>query len=486
LSEITPLEIAPEMKIQVLNKRKLEQVHQATVTVLKECGVKFPSRKALNLLSEAGADVDFGTSIVKFPPDLLMHQLGKAPRAFTMASRGDPALDLLLDGKKTYLGTDGTGTTTSDLKTRERRASTKEDVELMALVSDYLPGVSFYWPVVSAQDKPASVIPLHELDASFTCTEKHVHIISCVSEDTAKYAVEMAAVVAGSESTMRGRPPLSLLVCSVAPLGQDAGAVNAALVFAAAGLPVGFMAMPSMGSTSPASVAANLVIGNAEILSALCLIQIAVPGAPVYYSYLPEMLNPHTGSVYAPALQKPLMYAAGVDLGHYYNLPVMSYYGGTDCAAPNEWMTGKDNAIDALFVCLTGPEVVPVMGLLEAYTVLYPEKLLLDHEIFSSVNETTAGIAIDSETLAMDEILAVGPGGHFLNREHTKINLRRIWKRGVTNTWSPQTNGFLDPMTAATEKLRWIVENHQPRPLDPGKKKELQRIIAAAESASTQ
>lgn len=485
MKELISIEVAPEMRIEVLNRQKLERIHQATLTVLKENGIRFPSEKALKLLAEAGAGVDFGSKIVKFPPDMLMEYLSKAPRAFVMGSRGKPTLDLYLDGKKTYLGTDGTGTATVDLETRQRRASKKKDVEMMAVISDYLPGISFYWPMVSAQDMPSSVIPLHELDASFNFTEKHVHIISCVEEDMANYAVEMAGVVAGGKTEMRKRPPLSLLVCSIAPLTQDKGALEAALVFAEAGLPVGFMAMPAMCSTSPASIASNMVMGNAEVLSALCLVQIAFPGAPVYYSYLPEMLNPHTGGIYSSALQKPLMYAGGVDMGHYYNLPVMAYYGGTDSHTPDEWQTGKNNALDALLVCMTGPEVIPVMGLVEAYTLLYPEKILLDNEIFNSVKATLDGIEVNSDTLALDEILAVGSGGHFLNREQTRDNLRKLWKPGVSNKWSAQNNDFLKPMDAATEKVKWIIDNHKPEPLDARVKEELKRIIGTAENEFT-
>jgi len=480
-SKITPIKVSPEMKVTVLNDEKLEQIDQATLTVLEEVGVKFPSEKALKILADAGANVDFKSKIVKFPPDLVKNALARAPRAYTMASRGSRDLDLYLDGKKTYLGTDGTGTTTVDLETRRRRSSAKKDVEITALISDYLDSISFYWPLVSAQDMPAAVIPLHELEASFNFTEKHVHIISCVKEDIARYSVEMASVVAGGKTEMRNRPPLSLLVCSVAPLGQEEGALEAALVFAEAGLPVGFMAMPTVCSTSPASIAGNMVVGNAEIISALCLIQVAFPGAPVYYSFLPEMLNPHTGGIFSSAPQKPLLYAGGVDLGHYYNIPVMAYYGGTDAHEPADWQTGKDNAIDAMFVCLTGPEVIPVMGLLEAYTLLYPEKLLFDHEIFRAVEKTTEGVEVNSETLALDEILAVGPGGHFLNREYTKVNLRKLWKPGITSQWSPKDSDFCKPQEAAVTKTKWIIENHKPKPLDDAVKEELKSIIKAAE-----
>jgi len=167
MSEIIPIEISPEMRITVLNREKLEMIHQATLTVLEETGVKFPSEKALQILGEGGAHIDRRENLVRFPSDFLMNALSNAPRAYKMSSRGSTDTDMYLDGKKTYFGTDGTGTTTVDLETRQRRASTKKDVEITALISDYLPSISFYWPVVSAQDMPSAVIPLHELEGEY-------------------------------------------------------------------------------------------------------------------------------------------------------------------------------------------------------------------------------------------------------------------------------------------------------------------------------
>jgi len=482
MSEILPIKVPPEMKIHVLSEDKIEKIHQTTLKVLEEVGIKFPSQKALEIFKDNGAKVDFKNEIVRIPEEVLMKSLSKAPKEYTMASsRNETELDLYLDGTKTFYGTDGTGTTTVDLKTREKRRSQKSDIEMMAIISDYLSSISFYWPVVSAQDMPSSIIPLHEIEASFNNTEKHVHIISCIEEEMAKYAVEMATIVRGSRRLLRERPPLSLLVCTVAPLAQDKGALEAALVFAEAGLPVGFMAMPTVASTSPASLASNIVVGNAEVLSALSLIQLAYPGAPVYYSYLPEMLNPHTGGIFDSAYQKPLLYAAGVDLGHYYNIPVMAYYGATGSKSPDRWITGKDNAIDALFVTLTGPDLLPSMGLLDAYTLLYPEKILFDDEIFRSIKNITEGILVNDNTLAYNEIREVGPGGHFLNREYTKTNLRRLWEVGITNQWSPEINDFTDFYKVAQEKINWILLNHKVKPLDDKIKIELKQIIKKAE-----
>ena len=293
-SRAEAIEVNPQMKIRVLDKRSLEKIHEATLAILEKTGVKFPSEKTLRVFSEAGAKVDPRSQIVKFPRDLLMKSIANAPRSFTMASRSLEDLDLHLDGTKTYYGTDGTGLTVVDLDDRTRRASTKKDVAMMALVSDYLSSIAFYWPIVSAGDSPPQVTPLHELEASFLNTEKHVHIISCTEPRTARYAVEMATVV--TDDVIRRRPPLSLLVCATSPLTQDKGSLEAALIFAEAGLPVAFCAMPVVGSTGPASIAGTMAMGNAEILSALCLIQLVHPGAPVCYALFHDMINPMTVS----------------------------------------------------------------------------------------------------------------------------------------------------------------------------------------------
>jgi trimethylamine--corrinoid protein Co-methyltransferase len=257
-ARISPIAIKPEMKIKTLSDQDVEQIHQATLTVLNETGVRFPCRKALQIFAAAGARVDFKSQTVRIQPDLLMQNLAHAPRHFTMGSRGDQTLDVVLDGRKTYCGTAGTGTQTIDPATGQRRPSTKSDIAMMALISDYLPSVSFYWPMVAARDCPVVSIALHELEASFANTQKHVQIVSCVNKQSATSAVEMAQTVAGSRAQLKTRPPLSLIASPISPLGHDQGVVDAALVFAEAGLPVGFASMPVLGSTAPPSTRASL------------------------------------------------------------------------------------------------------------------------------------------------------------------------------------------------------------------------------------
>ena len=480
-TRISPIPIKPDRQIRFLSDQKLDKIHEATVEVLQKTGVRFPCPKALDIFAQAGAEVDFRRQIVKIQPDLLMKTLAKAPAEFVMGSRGNPELDIKLDGTSIYCGTAGTGNATVDLENRKRRASVKEDIATMAHIADYLSSISFYWPMVAARDCPVETIALHEMEAAFTHTEKHVHIVSCVDEKTARWAVEMVGVVAGSKENMNTRPPLSLIASPISPLNHDTGGLEAALVFAESGLPVGFATMPVLGTTAPASIVGALVQGTAEILSSVCLLQLAYPGSPAFYPLFTAMMNPYTGGISVTSEIKYLFYAAAIQIGHYYNLPVMTGYGGSDATDPEGWNVGKDDAIDAFFQCAAGPDMAPGLGLLEGYTLLYPEKLLLDHEIYQALKFMTSDLKVDEESLALDEIMMVGPGGHFLERDFTLKKIRELWNSGISHQWSPEKQDFHEPREAAIEKTRWILQNHKPKSLEEKATLELKRIIKTAE-----
>ena len=477
MNKIEPIQINPGMQIKVLSDAEVEKLHHATQEVLAKTGVRFPSPKALKIFADAGAHVDPKTQIVKIPPDLLMEALSRAPRSICLGSRGDQALDLTIDGSRTYCGTTGTGTFTMDPDSGKKRPSTKEDTAIMARVADFLPSIGFYWAMVAPQDVPHPLSPLHELEASFLNTEKHVMTASCVNEKVARAAVEMARVVAGSTEQMKARPPLSPIISPISPLNNDGEALEAALIFAEAGLPVCFATMPVMGSTGPAAIAGTLVLANAEVLSAVCLVQLACPGTPVTYPPFTGVMNPYTGDCVVTTRNQYPFYAASVQLGHHYGLPVMSTFGGSDLLDPARWETAKEDAVDAFYICATGPDMLPCMGMMETYTLLHPEKLILDDDIIQSVRSMTRGIPIDAGTLNVEEIGNVGPGGHFLDNAYTLNNLRNLWNPGICHHWQPEAGKFSDAVAAARQKLQKILDNHVPAPLDTSSCRELEHII---------
>ena len=478
ISETPKLEpIVPAYHVRILEDDQLDQLQNATLEILEQVGIHCPSEIALHIYAEHGGLVDFSRQVVKLPRQIVMEAMSHAPRYYNMGAR-DPSFDLKLDGKSFYCATDGCGVETIDFVTRRRRPSKKDDVASMARVTDYLSAIGFYWPIVSAQDYPKTA-PLHELDASFNNTVKHVQSETVMGEWAARYAIEMVDVIAGNEGTRRQRPPLSLLVCSIAPLAQDRDGLESALLFAEAGLPVGFMSMVNTGSTAPATIAGTLVTGDAEITSALVLIQMAHPGAPVYHSLLPGIMHPRTGDYQSSTFEGSLLYPLGVEMAHRWGVPTLAGIFGTDALVPG-WQSAAEAESSLLLCALVGAETGSGLGLVESCMLLYPEAVLLDADVYHRVRNEAAGLDTSPEAIALDVIKEVGPRGHFLAHRHTRTNLRRRQYSNLTGQ-PRQGGGYRDPIEVARERVNWILENHHPQPLEKTQKDELTRILAAAD-----
>lgn len=473
-----PLEpIRPSYHLRFMSDEQLDQLQESSLQILEKTGVRFPSEVALSVLAAHGAIVDWRSQVVRLPRELVFKAIGTLPRYFRLGARA-PEYDLQLAGDAVYFTTDGCGVETIDFDTRQRRASCKADVGRMAQIADYLPSIAFYWPMVSAQDFGRTA-PLHELDASWNNTVKHVQSETLMGAAPARYAVEMTTVIAGDKEELRRRPVFSLLVCTIAPLVQDTEGIEGALVLAEAGIPVGFLAMPTLGTTAPATLAGALAMADAEIISATVLMQLASPGAPVFHSIMQAWADPRTGGYVSYSLDNRCRYAP-VEMAHHWGMPSLAACYGTDAPSAGTWQSGAEVALDPLLAGLAGPELVTGMGLSRTYTLLYPEQIIMDDDIYQRARSSLMNMEVNAEQLAMDVIETVGPGGHFLAQKHTRLHMRDALKRSITHQLG-EDGKYRDPVEYARSRVRWILENHHPEPLEEVKKAELKRILAAAD-----
>ena len=471
---IEPLETP--FRLRLHSQAQLDRLKDATYEILAGVGVKFPSQTALDILAAHGAQVDRASEIVRFPRELVEKAMAQAPRHFTLGAR-DPSCDLLLDGRRTYCTTDGCGVEVIDFETRERRPSTKADLAHITRLIDYLPGLSFWWPTVSAADQ-AETAQLHELEAGFTNTVKHLQGM-VMGARQARYAVEMATVIAGSAAELRLRPPLSDLIGTISPLLQDTDGIEAALVFAAAGVPVCFVSMAMMGTTAPATQAGAYAATFAELVSATVLLQLAYPGAPVVHANYLGHADPRSGAVLNAPLDLRMPFLA-TELAHAWGVPSMGGFGGTD-AEDIGWQSAVEETQALIQSGWDGAEITSGYGLMDTYTLWVPEQMILDHEIYQRARYAIKDIEVDDETLALETVKAVGPGGHFLGQAHTRKHMRETTKPAITHVPDP-AGGFRDPVEVARERAEQILREYQPEPLEPEKAVELARIVAAADA----
>ncbi len=471
----------PKLRLEVLTPAEIKKIHDATLTIIEKVGVRFPSKQALSIWEEHGAQVDHEKMVVRAKGELIEEALKHCPPVYPLAAR-DPGQDLPLDGNHVFVGTDGCGVEVIDINSGIRRVSCLQDVRDIARIADATEEVAFHWVPVSAQDTPAETRGLHEIKAIWENSTKHVQTESIYNEREARAAIEMAALIAGGKEKLRERPVLSLMQCSAPPLGHDGGSLDAALVAAEYGLPTGFMTMAANLTTGPATLAGNLAVGNAEVIAGTALIQLAFPGAPVFYAAAQTASDLRTGA-YTGGGPEDFLYGAATNvLSDYYNIPLSMGSFATGAKEPN-WQAGIENSLSTFMACVVMSDMLLGVGFLHGSRIWSYAEMMMDCEIFSVIHKVMQGIVVDDESLALDTIAAVGPGGNFLTQKHTMKHMRDIFlpqfmDRRPYNEWEAKKD---DARDWALAKARKTLETHVPDPLDDKISNEMANIIASVE-----
>ena len=305
---------------------------------------------------------------------------------------------------------------------------------------------------------------------------------SIYTEDEAYAAVEMAEIIAGSRAAIKIRPPLSIMQCTAPPLGHDGGSLDAALIVAGAGIPVGFMTMTSCLTTAPATLAGNLAVGNAEVMSAAALIQIAHPGTPFFYAAAQTASDLRTGAYTGGGPEDFLFGAATNALSDFYDIPLSMGSFATGAKEPN-WQAGIDNIMSTFMASVAMSDMLLGVGLLHGSRIWSYEQMMMDCEIFDIVHQMMKGIEVNEETLALDAVQAVGSHGNFLTQKHTRKHMRDIWvpkymDRRPYEVWQEKRDG---PRDWARDRALKIYKDYEPRNLDSKISLEFDRIISNVE-----
>jgi trimethylamine--corrinoid protein Co-methyltransferase len=471
----------PKLHLQILSPEEVKRIHDATLWILEKTGIRFPSTHALDIWEAHGAKVDREKMIVKAKAELIEEALKSCPPTYTL-SACDPQQDLILDGNHVYVGTDGCGVEVIDITTGLKRISSLQDIRDIARIADATEEVAFHWVPVSAQDMPPETRGLHEIKAIWENSTKHLQTESIYSEREARAAIEMAALVAGTTGKLRERPLLSLMQCSASPLGHDGGSLDAALVAAEYGIPTGFMTMAANLTTGPATLAGNLAVGNAEVVSGTALIQLAFPGAPVFYAAAQTASDLRTGA-YTGGGPEDFLYGAATNvLADFYNIPLSMGSFATGAKEPN-WQAGIENSLSTFMACISMADMLLGVGFLHGSRIWSFAEMMMDCEIYSIIHKMMQGIVVDDETLALSTIASVGPGGNYLSQKHTLKHMRDIFipqfmDRRPYGEWEIKRD---DARDWALAKARKILSDHQPVQLEEKIGHEMEKIISSVE-----
>jgi trimethylamine--corrinoid protein Co-methyltransferase len=451
------------MRLQPLTESERDLIHDSALRLLEQVGLGVTPALAARL-ARSGLRVEGDRLLL--PRAEVEKALAAAPRRVVLGAR-DGARAAVLEGERTYVCTDGCGSKVIDFDTGERRPSALRDVAASARLADACDRLDVYWMMVSAQDVPIECRVPREYLTALQNTTKHVQMIDVRHPAEAEALAAMARVL--SEAGVVEGPPVSVLVSVVTPLRLDPDGTEAALVCARHGIPVVATSMPIASVTAPATAAGAVMIAHAEAMALAAVIQAFHPGAPVIYTSYPAFADIRTGSTNYNDTRRGWAAAAAAVMGRLTGLPTF---------------TSGDP-----FAVMMKPDLMTWGGLRETSTLLVYEQLVMDNEALRRAASYVAPVEVSPETLGVDVVRQVGPGGHFLSQKHTLRHMKEFLVARYAEV-EPATEAEtlaearLGARQRAREETRRILDKHRVEPLAAAVELRLEELARRGMSAA--
>ncbi|MFQ6014705.1 MAG: trimethylamine methyltransferase family protein [Anaerolineae bacterium] len=474
-------------QLKILSDEQIYEIHQAALSILQNVGVVVKEPRARNLLRKSGAVVDEESWLVKIQSDIVEEALRKAPRHFTLYAR-NLRNNVEVDAEQLYFEPMIGRLNILDLETGERRRTSIDDVGNLIKVADAMEN---YQLLHSGAIMPSiEGVPLHasHVYGYLTSVRNSSKVIKGTARGRAKAedCIRMAAALAGGEEELRRKPNIFTTCNPVTPLQHDKDQTEGLIEYATYGLPVDITSEPQAGATAPVTLAGLLAQQTADVISGITIAQLVNPGTPVWYGTCGTIMDMKGGHIALGAVETGLINVASAQMAHYYGLPCRGT-GSTTDSKLLDMQAGCEKAVTMLMAALGGVNCLFYPGVLESALTISLESLVIDNELCGMVYRAMKGIIVRKETLALDVIRQVGPGGHFLGQSHTMDHLLQeqfmpaLSDRQTREDWSAKSGGR-SLWERAREEVHRILEEHKPDPLDAKVEAELERIVREVEA----
>jgi len=388
---------------------------------------------------------------------------------------------MFLEGTRVYFGTGSDCPNFLDPETGAHRKFTQADLISGYRLCDALPNIHF----VMSLGIPSDVDPMLLYDFQMALMLEHTtKPVVFVTNDRAscQRAIDMAAAVAGGHEALAEQQHILLYSEPSSPLQQSETAVDKLLLMAEYRLPVVHSPGPLMGGTAPITMAGGLVMSLAEILSGLVVHQLKRRGAPFVFGAGLHHMDMSAAQICYSSPEFQLTKAAIAQLGRWYDIPTWGYAGCSDAKVVDE-QAALEAMLSVIMAKLSGANLVHDVGYMESGLTTSFEMIVLTDELVAMTDHIMKGIEVSDDTLLVDELDRVGPGGHFLDTKETLNRFHDFWFPGLLDRkirpqWLEAGSTTLGQRLNA--RVKEIVEEYRPRPLDPGKKQEVQQVLANA------
>jgi trimethylamine--corrinoid protein Co-methyltransferase len=472
----------PVPTIGLLSPEEKERIHSLSLDILQQVGIQFNSQRALRILEDAGCQVDWDNGSARIPSHLVKRALETLPSRILLAAR-DPAHDIVCGDGEPYFTSAGQCPWFRDLKTRERREATLADLVTCAQLTEAMEDVQEWCPMVLPNDVPPGMRALRAMHVTLLHTTKHL-LGGAEQRAEVPFLLECIDAVLGDRARLRERPIFSAVINPSSPLKNSGALVDNLLDFAPYQVPIFMQFLPMAGATSPVTRTGTVLQENAAFLGNMTLYQLVEPGWPIIWAVAAGLLDMRTGR-YVGGPDEVLMTLALIEMARLYGIPCNSFAASSSEA----FRPGYQNGMESMFGLVVYAGLAGVDNLwwpadLDGFNLMDLASVVLGSEAVRQVRWMRRGFAFDDEHLMLDVILRMRFDAKYLQERSTKKlfleehQVPDLFPRQTYENW--EAHGRSEE-SIALERVRQLLDQHEPEPVDRDIQRELDRIMAAAE-----
>jgi trimethylamine--corrinoid protein Co-methyltransferase len=472
--------------LEVLTQDEIEAIYFSALRVLYETGVRVYDKEGVKVAYSGGAIVEDTTddsSLVKMPPWMVDRARATLPKKVVVVGP-DRQHRMELYKNQIYYGAGSDTPFTLDPFTGKRRRATYQDVKNFARLAQALPNIDFHMSLGIVQDTAVGTYDRWQYLAMLEGTNKPINI-TAVDLEGVRDQLEMAYVRVGGEEEWKKGPIFSLYIEPVSPLSHSEEVVQKLLFAADHAIPFVYTPCPLAGATSPTTLAGTAVQALTESLFGIVLSQLRKPGAPLIIGGLMSNMDMLTTVYCYGSPEMALLSAAYTQITKWLEVPEYETAGCSDVKMFDE-QAAMEATINIATAGLIGGNMIHDVGYIEQGLTSSPDMMVASDEIIDMVKRILRGIPVTDETQALDVMEDVGPGGHYLEHDHTYHRFKNeIWRPKLLDrlNWENwEMAGSKTHRERVHERVIEILETETEPLLDEAMYKELHHICELADA----
>ncbi len=466
--------------LRILSDNQIRNIYQATLACLQRTGVEVRNQEARQLLHDAGAKIEGHR--VRIPSQIIESTLADTPKAFTIFGQKQK-WNMSIDSEHVRFGPGPTCTYFMDPDTGKKRKTQNSDPALTARVCDALDNIDYVMSLGLIDNVRSSLASVYEFGQMITHTGKPL-LGWAFKKDHLEDIYKIASAVSGSEEKFQRRPNFGFFSTWQAPLTHTDEDLNNCLWAVEKNIPIIYMGGGVAGLSAPVTGAGLLVSNLVCMLSGLAIFQLKKPGAPVCLGAIPTPMDLRTARVAYGGPETSLYSAAISEVTQFLGFPFMGTAGASE-AKEIDLQAAIESTIQVILSQLSKANMVHDVGFLDCADIGSLEMLVMIDEIISQAKRIARGIEVTEETLMLDLIDEIGPGGSFIATPETVKRCREeiytsdLMDRSAWDTW--QENGAGTMLDRVQKKLADILSRPPSIQLSSEVLDRISGVIQAAE-----